>query len=170
MRRICVVTGSRAEFGLLRWLMHRINDSPDFVLQIIATGMHLSPDFGSTYLEIEQDGFVINRKVEMLVSSDTSVGIAKSIGLGTIGFADALNDLNPDLLLVLGDRYELLSAVSAALIARIPVAHLHGGETTQGLLTRLFGINNKNVSHSLCCLNHIFVVFCNLVSHLTPSF
>ncbi|MDO8652478.1 MAG: UDP-N-acetylglucosamine 2-epimerase [Undibacterium sp.] len=132
MRKICIITGSRAEYGLLRWVMQGIKDDPEFKLQIIATGMHLSPEFGLTYQAIEQDGFQIDRKVEMLTSSDTAVGIAKSMGLGLIGFADALHDLQPDIILVLGDRVEIFAAVSAALVARIPVAHLHGGETTEG--------------------------------------
>ncbi|HUX91580.1 MAG TPA: UDP-N-acetylglucosamine 2-epimerase [Gallionellaceae bacterium] len=131
-RKICVITGTRAEYGLLRWVMQGIKDDHELTLQIIATGMHLSPEFGLTYREIEQDGFQIDRKVEMLTSSDTSVGIAKSMGLGLIGMADALNELKPDLIIVLGDRFEIFAAVAAALVARIPVAHLHGGETTEG--------------------------------------
>ncbi len=131
-RNICVITGTRAEYGLLRWVMQGIKDDPELTLQVVATGMHLSPEFGLTYREIEQDGFRIDCKVEMLTSSDTPVGIAKSMGLGLIGFADALNELKPDLIVVLGDRFEIFAAVAAALVARIPVAHLHGGETTEG--------------------------------------
>jgi GDP/UDP-N,N'-diacetylbacillosamine 2-epimerase (hydrolysing) len=112
--------------------MGEIQASPDFELQIIVTGMHLSPEFGLTYQEIERHGFVINEKVEMLLSSDTPSAISKSTGLGLIGFADAFNDLNPDLLIVLGDRYEIFAATSAALFARIPIGHISGGETTQG--------------------------------------
>jgi GDP/UDP-N,N'-diacetylbacillosamine 2-epimerase (hydrolysing) len=100
--------------------------------------MHLSPEFGLTYQAIEQDGFRIDRKVEMLTSSDTPVGIAQSMGLGLIGFADAWSVLRPDIIVVLGDRFEILSAVAAALVARIPVAHLHGGETTQGAFDEAF--------------------------------
>ena len=137
-RKICVVTGTRAEYGLLYWLMKFIEDDPKFELQIIATGMHLSPEFGLTYQAIEQDGFQIDRKVEILTSSDTPVGIAKSMGLGLIGFADALDELQPDLIVVLGDRFEIFAAVSAALVARTPVAHLHGGETTEGSLDEAF--------------------------------
>jgi GDP/UDP-N,N'-diacetylbacillosamine 2-epimerase (hydrolysing) len=96
-RKICVITGTRAEYGLLRWVMQGIKDDADLNLQVIATGMHLSPEFGLTYKAIEADGFEIDRKVEMLTSSDTPAGIAKSMGLGMIGFADALNELNPDL-------------------------------------------------------------------------
>ncbi len=137
-RKICVITGTRAEYGLLRWVMQGIKDDAELTLQIIATGMHLSPEFGLTYREVEKDGFQIDRKVEMLTSSDTSVGVAKSMGLGLIGFADALNDLKPDLIVVLGDRFEIFAAVSAALVARIPVAHLHGGETTEGAFDEAF--------------------------------
>jgi len=131
-RKICVITGTRADYGLLRWVMQGIKDEPGLTLQTVATGMHLSPEFGLTYREIEKDGFQIDRKVEMLISSDTPVGIAKSMGLALIGFADALNELHPDLIVVLGDRFEIFAAVSSALVARIPVAHLHGGETTEG--------------------------------------
>lgn len=103
-------------------------------LQIIATGMHLSPEFGLTFQKIEEDGFQINEKVEMLLSSDTPVGIAKSIGLGIIGFADALNQLRPDIMVVLGDRFEIFAAAQAAMVAKIPIAHIHGGEATEGLI------------------------------------
>src|SRR5690242_6152027 len=127
MRKICIVTGTRAEYGLLYWLMKEILEDTDLQLQLIVTGMHLSPEFGLTYQLIEADGFQIDAKVEILLSSDTPVGIAKSIGLGVIGFADALAKLNPDILMILGDRYEILAAAQAALVARIPVAHIHGG-------------------------------------------
>ena len=133
-RKICVVTGTRAEYGLLSWLMKEIQDDPDLTLQILVTGMHLSPEFGLTYQKIEEDGFRIDEKVEMLLSSDTPVGITKSIGLGVIGFADALARLKPDIMLVLGDRYEIFAAAQAAMIARIPIAHIHGGEATEGLI------------------------------------
>lgn len=132
MRKICVITGSRAEYGLLSGLMKAIHEDADLQLQVIATNMHLSPEFGLTYREIEKDGFTINKKVEMLLSSDTPNATAKSVGLGTIGFADAYEDLQPDMIVVLGDRYEILSAVSTALFYKIPVAHLHGGEITEG--------------------------------------
>jgi GDP/UDP-N,N'-diacetylbacillosamine 2-epimerase (hydrolysing) len=151
MRKICVITGTRAEYGLLRWVMQGIQDDPKLTLQIIATGMHLSPEFGLTFLAIEQDGFQIDRKVEMLTSSDTPVGIAKSMGLGLIGFADAFNDLKPDLILVLGDRFEILSAVSAALVARVPVAHLHGGEATEGLI-------DEAIRHAITKMSHVHFV------------
>lgn len=131
-RKICIVTGTRAEYGLLYWLMKEVNADPDLQLQIIATGMHLSPEFGLTYQQIEADRFTIDAKVEMLLSSDSSVGIAKSMGLGVIGFADALDRLKPDILVMLGDRFEILAAAQAAMVARIPIAHIHGGETTEG--------------------------------------
>lgn len=150
-RKICVVTGTRAEYGLLRWVMQCIQDDPDLALQVIVTGMHLSPEFGSTYREIEKDGFQINRKIEMLTSSDTSVGIAKSMGLGMIGFADALNELAPDLLMVLGDRFEIFSAVAVAMVARIPVAHLHGGETTEGAF-------DESIRHAITKMSHLHFV------------
>ena len=146
-----MITGTRAEYGLLRWVMQGIKDDAEMTLQIIATGMHLSPEFGLTYREIEKDGFQIDRKVEMLTSSDTSVGIAKSMGLGMIGFADALNELKPDLIVVLGDRFEIFSAVSAALVARIPVAHLHGGETTEGAF-------DEALRHSITKMSHLHFV------------
>ena len=150
-RKICVITGTRAEYGLMRWVMQGIKDDPALTLQVLATGMHLSPEFGLTYREIEKDGFEIDRKVEMLTSSDTPVGIAKSMGLGLIGFADALNELRPDLIVVLGDRFEIFAAVAAALVARIPVAHLHGGETTEGAF-------DEALRHSITKMSHLHFV------------
>lgn len=131
-RKICVVTGSRAEYGLLRWLMEDIRNMPGLELQVVATGMHLSPEFGSTYRAIEEDGFVIARKVEMLLSGDTPTAIAKSMGIGLMGLAEAFDQLAPDIVFLLGDRFEVLAAAAAALVARIPVAHAHGGELTEG--------------------------------------
>ena len=150
-RKICVITGTRAEYGLLRWVMQGIKDDTELDLQIITTGMHLSPEFGLTYKAIETDGFVINRKIEMLTSSDTPVGIAKSMGIGMIGFADALNQLNPDLIIVLGDRFEIFAAVASALVACIPVAHLHGGETTLGAF-------DEALRHSITKMSHFHFV------------
>ena len=131
-RKICVVTGSRAEYGLLFWLMKGIQKEPNLELQIIATGMHLSPEFGFTYKEIEKDGFHIDKKVEMLLSADTPSAISKSTGLAMIGFADAYADLKPDIVILLGDRFELFSAAFCAHVAKIPIAHISGGETTAG--------------------------------------
>jgi UDP-N-acetylglucosamine 2-epimerase (non-hydrolysing) len=132
MKQVAVFTGTRAEYGLLYWLMKDIQASDKLALQVIVSGMHLSPEFGETWKQIEEDGFAIDAKVEMLLSSDSSVGVVKSMGLGMIGFADALARLRPDMLVVLGDRFEALAIVQAALVMRIPVAHLHGGETTEG--------------------------------------
>lgn len=151
MRKICVITGTRADYGLLRWVMQGIKDDPDLKLQIIATGMHLAPEFGLTYQVIEHDGFEIDKKVEMLTSSDTEIGITKSMGLGLIGFADALSELKSDLIVVLGDRFEIFSAVSAALIARIPVAHLHGGEVSEGAF-------DESLRHSITKMSHLHFV------------
>lgn len=146
-RKICVVTGTRAEYGLLYWLMKEIESTDELELQIIATGMHLSPEFGLTYKEIEKD-FKIDKKIEMLLSSDTSIGISKSMGLSQISFADAFEDLKPDIIVVLGDRYEIFSAVSTAMISRIPIAHLHGGETTEGAF-------DEAIRHSITKMSHL---------------
>lgn len=151
MKKICVVTGARAEYGLLRWVMEGIRQSAELELQLVVTGMHLSPEFGMTVDIIEADGFVINRKVELLLSSDTVVGVTKSMGLGMIGFADALADLNPDLMLVLGDRYEIFAAAASAMIARIPIAHLHGGEITEGVF-------DEAIRHSITKMSHLHFV------------
>lgn len=130
--RICIATGTRAEYGLLKSLIDEIKKESIWEMQILVTGAHLSPEFGLTYKQIEKDGLHIDTKVEMLLSSDTPEGIAKSMGLGMIGFADALKNLNPNLLVILGDRYEMLALASTALIFKIPIAHLHGGEVTEG--------------------------------------
>jgi GDP/UDP-N,N'-diacetylbacillosamine 2-epimerase (hydrolysing) len=150
-RRVCVITGTRAEYGLLRWVMEEIRNDHDMELQIIATGSHLSPEFGLTYREIETDGFRINRKIEMLMSSDSHVGVGKSMGLGMIGFSDGFQDLQPDLVLVLGDRFEVFAAVAAALVARIPVAHIHGGEKTEGAF-------DDALRHSITKMSHLHFV------------
>ena len=133
-RKICVVTGTRAEYGLLYWLMKEIEADEELTLQVVVTGQHLSPEFGLTYQTIEADGFSIDAKVEMLLSSDTPTGIAKAMGLGTIGFADAFERLKPDIVVLLGDRYEMLSAAQTAMVMKIPIAHIHGGEATEGLI------------------------------------
>ena len=146
-RKICVVTGTRAEYGLLYWLMKEIEKDETLELQIIATGMHLSPEFGLTYQEIEKE-FKIDKKIEMLLSSDTAVGISKSMGLAQISFAEAYESLQPDILVVLGDRYEIFSAVSVAMISRIPIAHLHGGETTEGAF-------DESIRHSITKMSHL---------------
>lgn len=147
LRKICVVTGTRAEYGLLYWLMKEIEADSELQLQLIVTGMHLSPEFGLTYKEVEK-AFRIDKKIEMLLSSDTSVGIAKSMGLAQISFAEAFDDLQPDVLVVLGDRYEIFAAVSAAMVSRIPIAHLHGGETTEGAF-------DESIRHSITKMSHL---------------
>lgn len=147
-RKICVVSGSRAEYGLLYWLMKEIQHDAALKLQLIVTGMHLSPEFGLTWRQIEQDGFIIDRKVEMLLSSDTPVGISKSIGLGIIGFADALECLQPEILVVLGDRFEIFAAVQAAMMHRIPIAHIHGGEITEGAI-------DDAIRHAVTKMSHL---------------
>jgi GDP/UDP-N,N'-diacetylbacillosamine 2-epimerase (hydrolysing) len=150
-RKICVVSGSRAEYGLLRWVMEGIREAQGLELQVVATGMHLAPEFGLTYREIEKDGFHIDNKVEMLLSADTPSGVSKSMGLGMIGFSDALRQLNPDLMLVLGDRFEIFSAVASAMVARIPVAHLSGGEVTEGAF-------DEAIRHSITKMSHLHFV------------
>lgn len=147
MRKICVVTGTRAEYGLLYWLMKEIQSDEAMELQVIVTGMHLSPEFGLTYREIEKD-FSINRKIEMLLSSDTHIGISKSMGLAQISFAEAYDELSPDMVVLLGDRYEIFSAASAAMIAGIPIAHIHGGETTEGAF-------DEAIRHSITKMSHL---------------
>ncbi|UYU30729.1 UDP-N-acetylglucosamine 2-epimerase [Siccibacter colletis] len=131
-RKVAVFTGTRAEYGLLFWLMKDIQNDPELDLQLIVSGMHLSPDFGLTWQQIEQDGFRIDEKIEILLSSDSPVGTAKSIGLGVLGFADAFSRLAPEVVIILGDRFEALAAAQTAMILRIPVLHLHGGEITEG--------------------------------------
>lgn len=131
-KTIAVFTGTRAEYGLLYWLMKDIEADTDFNLQIIASGAHFSPEFGLTWRQIENDGFKIDATVEMLLSSDTPAGVVKSMGVALIGLADAYQRLNPDYIVILGDRYEALAAAEAAMLMRIPVVHLHGGEVTEG--------------------------------------
>jgi UDP-N-acetylglucosamine 2-epimerase (non-hydrolysing)/GDP/UDP-N,N'-diacetylbacillosamine 2-epimerase (hydrolysing) len=150
-RSVCVVTGSRAEYGLLSVVLRELAQDPAFCLQVIATGMHLCPEFGLTVRAIEADGFTVDRRVEMLLSSDTAVGVTKSLGLGVIGFADALADLRPDLLLLAGDRFEILAAAEAALIARVPVAHIAGGDTTEGAF-------DESIRHSITKMAHLHFV------------
>lgn len=146
MRKICVVTGTRAEYGLLYWLMKEIRADKDLQLQIIVTGMHLSPEFGLTYKEIEKD-FIIDKKIEILLSSDSSVGVSKSIGLAQISFSEAFEELKPDMVVMLGDRYEIFAAASSATVSKIPIAHLHGGETTEGAFDESFRHCITKMSH-----------------------
>ena len=148
MKKICVVTGSRADYGLLYWLMKDIIHDKDLELQIVVTGMHLSPEYGNTYREIEKDGFKINQKVDIQLSSDSQTSVSKSMGIGMIGFSEAFNELQPNLIIVLGDRFEIFSAVSVAMISKIPIAHLHGGEKTEGAF-------DEAIRHSITKMSHL---------------
>lgn len=148
MKKICVVTGTRAEYGLLYWTLVALKKEPSIQLQICATGMHMSPEFGLTYNQIEKDGFTIDYKVESLMSSDSGTGIAKSIGLGISGMSDAFLQLEPDIVLLLGDRYEILAAAIASMSLRIPIAHCHGGESTEGLI-------DESIRHSITKMSHL---------------
>jgi len=151
LKKVLVITGTRAEYGLLRWVIDGISKSNLLELQLCVTGMHLSPEFGLTFQEIEKDGYQIDSKVEMLLSADTPSAITKSMGLGLIGFADEFNRLKPDLILILGDRYEIMCAAIAATIARTPIAHLHGGEATEGCI-------DESIRHSITKMSHLHFV------------
>ena len=153
MRNICVVTGSRAEYGLLVPILERIQSSSCLELQLIVTGMHLSSEYGSTYQQIERDGFIPAKKVDMLLRGNSPVSIGRSIGVGVIGFADAFAELKPDLVVVLGDRFELLSVASASLVANIPIAHIHGGEVTEGAY-------DDSIRHALTKMSSLHFVSC----------
>ena len=148
MRKVCVVTGTRAEYGLLSRLMWLIRADHDLTLQIIATNMHLSPEFGLTYKEIEADGFTIDKKVPMHKLADTSNGIVKSMAVELSGIADAYEELRPDLIVILGDRYEMLIAATAALVYKIPIAHIHGGEITEGAF-------DDAIRHAITKMSHL---------------
>lgn len=148
MRKICIITGTRAEYGLLFWIIKNLHEDPEVELQLVVTGMHLSPEFGLTYEQIEKDGFTISKKLEILLSSDSPAGITKAIGLANIAFADALSELKPDLVLLLGDRFEILAAATSALVARIPIAHCHGGELT-------FGVVDEAFRHAITKMAHL---------------
>ncbi|MBV1883760.1 MAG: UDP-N-acetylglucosamine 2-epimerase (hydrolyzing) [Pseudomonadales bacterium] len=149
--RICIVTATRAEYGLLYWLLKDFQGAEDFEVDLVVTGMHLSAQYGYTYRDIEADGFNIHHKIEMLLSSDTPTGMSKSIGLGLIGFADLLCASSYDFVLVLGDRYELLAIVQAALMAVIPVIHLSGGELTEGVI-------DDCIRHAITKMSHLHFV------------
>jgi UDP-N-acetylglucosamine 2-epimerase (non-hydrolysing)/GDP/UDP-N,N'-diacetylbacillosamine 2-epimerase (hydrolysing) len=151
MRKICVVTGSRADYGLLYGLIKAIHEDPDLHLQLAVTGMHLSPEYGLTVREIEADGFPIAERIEILLASDTPVGVGKAVGLGVIGFVEAFTRLSPDIVVLLGDRFEIFAAAQAALVARIPVAHLHGGERTEGAI-------DEAIRHAITKMAHLHFV------------
>ena len=132
MKRVCIVTATRAEYGLLKPIILKLQAQNNLEVRVVATGMHLSPEFGMTCQEIEQDGIRLDRKIEILLSADTSSAISKSMGLAMISFADYFSERKPDLLIVLGDRYEILAVATTAMNARIPIAHLYGGDITEG--------------------------------------
>lgn len=150
-RRLCVVTGSRAEYGVMFWLLNDLRADPAIELQLVVTGMHLAPEFGLTVRDIEADGFPIARRVEMLMSSDTPGGTAKSIALGVLGMSDAFEQLKPDFVLVLGDRFEIFAAAQACLVHNIPVVHLAGGDTTEGAF-------DESIRHAITKLAHVHCV------------
>lgn len=147
-RRIAVVSTSRADYGHLQWLLHDLRAHPAIDLKLIAFGPHLSPQFGRTVDHIRNDGFVVDEAIESLVSSDTDVGMAKSLGLATLGLADALGRLRPQLLVVTADRYEMLAAASVALTLRIPIAHIEGGDRSEGAI-------DDAVRNALTKLSHL---------------
>ncbi|NOX92606.1 MAG: UDP-N-acetylglucosamine 2-epimerase (hydrolyzing) [Gammaproteobacteria bacterium] len=157
-RRICVVTGSRAEYGLLYWTLREIIDDPALALQLAVTGTHLSPAFGLTVQHIEADGLPIAARVDMNLETDNSLSIGQALGRAVSGFAEALYHLQPDLLLVLGDRYEILAATQAAMLQRIPIAHIHGGESTEGLI-------DEAVRHAITKMSHIHCVAAEAYAH-----
>lgn len=148
MKKICIVTATRAEYGLLKPLIGKVHRADDLDLRLVVTGMHLSSEFGLTYHEIEEDGYPISAKIEMLLSSDTAVGITKSMGVALLGFADYFEAHRPDIVVILGDRYEMLMVASAAMIARIPIAHIHGGEKTEGAV-------DEAIRHSITKMSHL---------------
>ena len=134
MKKICIVTASRSEYGLLRWLIDEVKNDDQLILQLVVTGSHLAAEYGLTYTEIENDGYIIDEKIEILLSSSSLAGIVKSMGICSIGFAEAFNRLKPDIIIVLGDRYELVPICSAALVMNIPIAHISGGDVTEGAI------------------------------------
>lgn len=150
-RKICIVTGSRADYGLLYWLIHDLLAHPAFELQLVVTGMHLSPEFGSTVKVIEADGFPIAARVETLLSSDSSIGVTKAVGLGVLSFSEVFDRLRPDLVIVLGDRFEIFAAVQAAMFARLPIGHIGGGDVTEGAF-------DEALRHSISKMSHLHFV------------
>ena len=147
-RRIAVVTGTRADYGIMYWFFKEIQQRPTLELQLLVTGMHLSPEFGLTYQQIEVDGFPIQEKIEILLSSDSEVAVSTSIALGIMGFARAIERARPDILVLLGDRFESLAAATAAMVARVPIAHISGGKTTQGVI-------DEAIRHALTKMSHL---------------
>lgn len=148
MKRICILTATRAEYGLLKPIIEKISRMEEFDLRLAVTGAHLSPEFGLTYKEIENDGYPIDEKIEIILSADTPSSISKTMGLAMISFADYFNRTRPDLLIVLGDRYETLAVSIAAMNQRIPIAHLYGGETTEGAV-------DESIRHAITKLSYL---------------
>lgn len=148
MKKICVVTATRAEYGLLKTLIRRLKKNNNYEIKIVVTGAHLSPEYGLTYKEIEEDGNNIDKKIEMLLSADTSSAISKSMGLALIGFADYFEENEIDALIILGDRYESLAVAIAAMNKRIPIIHLYGGETTEGAV-------DESIRHAITKLSYL---------------
>ena len=148
MKKICIITGTRAEYGLLYWLIKGVHEDPELELQLVVTGMHLSPEFGLTWKQIEKDAFPISRKIEILLSSDTAVAISKSMALAQLSFAEAFDQLQPEIVVLLGDRTETFAAAAAALITGIPIAHIHGGELTEGAY-------DDAIRHSITKMSHL---------------
>lgn len=158
MRKICFVTGTRAEYGLLSRLMRLVRDEEDTQLQVVATNMHLMPEYGETYKEIEKDGFHIDKKVYMRKKSDDAHGIVASMVEEMQGMNDAFSELMPDILVLLGDRYEILVAAQVALIHRIPIAHIHGGEITEGAF-------DDAIRHSVTKMSSLHFTSCEEYRH-----
>ncbi|MCW5632646.1 MAG: UDP-N-acetylglucosamine 2-epimerase (hydrolyzing) [Rubrivivax sp.] len=150
-QRICVVTGSRAEYGLLQWMLHDLQGDAAFELQLVVTGMHLAPEFGLTVRAIEADGFTITRRVDMLVSGDGAAAICKSTALGLLGLSDALEALTPDAVVVLGDRFEILAVAVACLMHRVPLVHIAGGDVTEGAI-------DESMRHAITKMAHLHLV------------
>ena len=147
-RKIAVVTTSRADYGHLYWTLKELKNRPGINLQLIALGAHFSPEFGNTFKEVEADGLTIDERVECLLSSDSDVGMAKTIGVAAIGLADVLGRTRPDLLLLIADRYEMLAPASVALALRIPIAHIEGGDVSEGAI-------DDAVRNALTKMSHI---------------
>jgi UDP-N-acetylglucosamine 2-epimerase (non-hydrolysing)/GDP/UDP-N,N'-diacetylbacillosamine 2-epimerase (hydrolysing) len=151
MKKICVITGSRAEYSLLCPLMKSIQAHKDLELQVVATGTHLTSEYGYTYKKILNDGFPLSGKVDMLLSSDSKVAISKSLGLGVLGFADLFERIKPDILLFLGDRFEVFAAAQAGMMALLPMAHIHGGEITEAAI-------DDAMRHAMTKMSHLHFV------------
>lgn len=155
MKRIAVVTGTRAEYGLLKPLIKAIDLAKELQLQLLVTGMHLMPEFGNTYLQIIEDGFTIDAKIDDGLNGDNAMSISKAVGRATIGFAETIEELKPEMIVILGDRSELLAAVTAAVIANIPVAHIHGGENTEGAY-------DEFIRHAITKMSHLHFASCEV--------